>query len=63
LTTHQAIAYATPYLVGSDAGDANIGSKVFFIWGSCCFLCAAFVYFMIYETKGKHVLYDITLKY
>jgi SP family sugar:H+ symporter-like MFS transporter len=25
---------------------------VFFIWGSFCFVCIAFVYFMIYETKG-----------
>jgi len=47
-----AIAYSTPYLVGSDAGDANLGSKVFFIWGGCCFICIAFIYFMIYETKG-----------
>src|SRR6202012_3678686 len=25
---------------------------VFFIWGSFCFVCIAFVWFMIYETKG-----------
>lgn len=25
---------------------------MFFIWGSCCFVCIAFVYFLIYETKG-----------
>ncbi|KJX99628.1 high affinity glucose transporter RGT2 like protein [Zymoseptoria brevis] len=45
-----AIAYATPYMVNEDR--ANLGSKVFFIWGSCCFFCIAFVYFMIYETKN-----------
>ncbi|KAL6708228.1 Plasma membrane low glucose sensor [Coniothyrium glycines] len=45
-----AIAYATPYMVDPD--HANLQSKVFFIWGSFCFVCIAFVYFMIYETKG-----------
>ncbi|KAF2705335.1 high affinity glucose transporter RGT2 [Pleomassaria siparia CBS 279.74] len=47
-----AIGYATPFLVGTDPGDANMGSKVFFIWGGCCFICIAFVWAMIYETKG-----------
>ncbi|KAF2756000.1 general substrate transporter [Pseudovirgaria hyperparasitica] len=45
-----AIAYATPYMV--NAQYANLQSKVFFVWGSFCFVCIAFVYFMIYETKG-----------
>ena len=27
-----AIAYATPYLVNPGPGNANLGSKVFFIW-------------------------------
>lgn len=47
-----AIAYSTPYLVNYGPGDANLQSKIFFIWGGCCFVCIAFVYFMIYETKG-----------
>jgi len=47
-----AIAYATPYLVNDGPGDANLQSKVFFIWGSFCFVCIIFVYGMIYETKG-----------
>ncbi|KZF26083.1 general substrate transporter [Xylona heveae TC161] len=47
-----AIAYATPYLVDSGPGDAGLGSKVFFIWGSCCGVCIVFVWFFIYETKG-----------
>jgi len=45
-----AIAYSTPYIVNKD--HANLQSKVFFIWGSCCFVCIAFVFFLIYETKG-----------
>ncbi|KAF2085633.1 general substrate transporter [Saccharata proteae CBS 121410] len=47
-----AIAYSTPYLVNSGPGNADLGSKVFFIWGGCCFVCIFFVYTMIYETKG-----------
>ncbi len=47
-----AIAYSTPYLVNYGPGDANLQAKIFFIWFGCCFLCIAFVYFMIYETKG-----------
>ncbi|KAI9714193.1 MAG: hypothetical protein M1812_006414 [Candelaria pacifica] len=47
-----AIAYATPYLVNDGAGEANLQSKVFFIWGGFCVICTAFVYFCIYETKG-----------
>ncbi|KAF2474140.1 glucose transporter-like protein [Lindgomyces ingoldianus] len=45
-----AIAYSTPYMVDQD--HANLQSKVFFVWGSFCFVCIAFVWFMIYETKG-----------
>lgn len=45
-----AIAYSTPYIVDEDHG--NLGSKVFFIWGTFCFICIAFVWLMIYETKG-----------
>lgn len=47
-----AIAYSTPYLVNYGPGNANLQSKIFFIWFGCCFLCIAFVYTMIYETKG-----------
>ncbi|KAJ5371719.1 hypothetical protein N7517_003725 [Penicillium concentricum] len=47
-----AIAYATPYMVNSGPGNANLQSKVFFIWGGFCFVCAVFVYTCIYETKG-----------
>ena len=63
-----AIAYSTPYMVNEGPGYANLQSKVFFVsrsraftvlsltfyqvWGSFCFVCIAFVWFMIYETKG-----------
>lgn len=47
-----AIAYATPYLVNYGDGYANLQSKIFFIWFAACFVCIAFVYFFIYETKG-----------
>ena len=47
-----AIAYATPYMVDDGPGNANLQAKVFFVWGGFCFICIAFVYTMIYETKG-----------
>lgn len=47
-----AIAYATPYMVDPGKGNANLGAKVFFIWGGFCFICIFFVWTMIYETKG-----------
>jgi SP family sugar:H+ symporter-like MFS transporter len=36
-----AIAYATPYMVNEKG--ANLQSKVFFVWGTFCFICIAFV--------------------
>jgi len=47
-----ALGYSTPYLVDKGPGNANLGPKVFFIWGSCTAIAAVFVYFFIYETKG-----------
>ena len=46
-----AIAYSTPYMVNAGPGNANLQSKVFFVWGGFCVVCTVFVYFMIYETK------------
>lgn len=46
------IAVITPYMVGSDKGDANLGSKVFFVWGSLCTACFVYSYLLIPETKG-----------
>jgi sugar porter (SP) family MFS transporter len=44
------IAVITPYMVGTD--KANLGAKVFFIWGSLCFLCLVYAYLLVPETKG-----------
>ena len=35
-----------------DRDKGNLGSKVFFVWGSTCFLGLLFVYFCVPETKG-----------
>lgn len=53
-----AIGYATPYLVDKTTTGpagikaADLGAKVFFIWGSTCVGCWVFTYFCIPETKG-----------
>jgi MFS transporter, SP family, sugar:H+ symporter len=39
-------------MVDDGPGDANLESKVFFIWGGFCCVCMAFVWGCIYETKG-----------
>jgi sugar porter (SP) family MFS transporter len=52
------IGYATPYLVDKSTSGptgirtADLGVKVFFIWGSTCLSCFIFTYFFIPETKG-----------
>lgn len=52
------IGYATPYLVDptttgiNGVKTANLGVKVFFIWGSTCLGCFIFTYLFIPETKG-----------
>lgn len=51
-----------PYLVNPGKGNANLGVKVFFIWGSTCFGCLVFTYFCIPETKGLS-LEDIDVLY
>ena len=62
-----AIAYATPYMVDEGEGNANLGSKVFFVWGTFCLLACFYVHFLVYETKGLTLeqvdeLYDKTSK-
>ncbi|OAA65034.1 high-affinity glucose transporter [Cordyceps fumosorosea ARSEF 2679] len=47
-----AIAFSTPYLVNWGEGSANLQSKIFFVWFGACFICIAFVYLFIYETKN-----------
>jgi SP family sugar:H+ symporter-like MFS transporter len=39
-------------LVDSGPGNLDLGTKVFYIWGSTCFGCIIFAYFCIPETKG-----------
>lgn len=39
-------------MVGNTKGSANLGPKVFFIWGSLCCLSLAFAYFLVPEMKG-----------
>lgn len=46
------IAVITPYMVGTGSNDANLGSRVFFIWGSLCTCCFFYAYILIPETKG-----------
>lgn len=32
--------------------EANLGPKIFFVWGSLCVACLFYSYFLIPETKG-----------
>ena len=38
--------------MGTKHGDANLGAKVFFLWGSLCCLSLSFAYFLVPESKG-----------
>jgi sugar porter (SP) family MFS transporter len=46
------IGVITPYLVGTQHGQANLGAKVFFMWGALCCISFTFAYFLVPETKG-----------
>lgn len=46
------IGIITPYMVGNSPGSANLGPKVFFIWGSLCILSFLFALFLVPEMKG-----------
>lgn len=48
--TQSFTAVITPYLVGPD--EANLGPKVFFLWGSLCIFSTLFAYFLVPELKG-----------
>ena len=50
-----AISYATPYLVNPGPGNAGLGVKVFFIWGSTCLGCLIFTYFCRYPVLVYHL--------
>ena len=45
------IAVITPYLVGPD--EADLRSKVFFLWASLCTGCMVYAYFLVPETKVR----------
>lgn len=38
--------------MGTAKGDANLGPKIYFMWGSLCLISMVFAYFFIHETKG-----------
>jgi len=44
------LSFIVPYLLGEQYG--NLGSNVFWIWGGFCWISVAFVFFLVYETKG-----------
>ncbi|KAI0393418.1 putative transporter [Xylariaceae sp. FL0594] len=47
------IAFITPYMVDPvSQGGADLGSRVFFIWGSLCFLALVYTYYLVPETRG-----------
>ncbi|KAH7155971.1 putative sugar transporter [Dactylonectria macrodidyma] len=46
------IAVISPYMTGDEKGAVNLGPKVFFFWGSLCFLGTMFSYFLVPEMKG-----------
>ncbi|PNY29977.1 glucose transporter rco-3 [Tolypocladium capitatum] len=46
-----AIAYSTPFMVGTGPGNAGFGPKIFFIWGAFCIVAVFFVWCMVYETS------------
>ena len=45
------IGYATPYLVNEGPGNAGLGVKVFFLWGSTCLCCVIFAFFCVPEVR------------
>jgi hypothetical protein len=44
------IASITPYFVGEEY--ANMGAKVFYVWGGLCICAFVWGYFLVPETKG-----------
>ncbi|KAK7203953.1 general substrate transporter [Myxozyma melibiosi] len=46
------ISYTTPFLVDDAPGSLNMGTNVFFIWGTASLLGALFIALFVYETKG-----------
>ncbi|KAL0937071.1 MFS monosaccharide transporter [Colletotrichum truncatum] len=46
------LAVIAPYMTGDEKGAVNLGPKIFFFWGSLCFLNTLFAYFLVPEMKG-----------
>lgn len=45
------ISYGTPYMVEEGHGYADMGTRVFFVWGAFCVVAAVFAWAMVYETS------------
>lgn len=45
------ISYGTPYMVEEGHGYADMGTRVFFVWGAFCVAAAVFAWAMVYETS------------
>lgn len=45
------ISYGSPYMVEEGSGYADMGTRVFFVWGAFCAVAAVFVYAMVFETS------------
>jgi len=46
------ITVITPYITSTAGGGVDLGPKIFFLWGSLCFLCLIYAIVLIPETKG-----------
>lgn len=45
------ISYGVPYMVEEGTGYADMGTRVFFVWGAFCVLAALFAWAFVYETS------------
>lgn len=45
------ISYGSPYMVEEGSGYADMGTRVFFVWGAFCAVAAVFVWAMVFETS------------
>lgn len=35
-----------------DGDKANLGAKIFYLWGGLCMTCVVYTYYLVPETKG-----------
>lgn len=45
-------SYITPYLIDSNTNKIQLGTKIFFLWGSFNLFGAVITYLLVYETQG-----------